>query len=199
MRRTLATVAAAAALLLPATAAQASPEYPTQAECEAAGYIWAGDFCYTRQANNPEWLPTPAPEPTYQEAVPSPTPAPQPSQAPAPPAPAVEAPAAPAAPAAVTPAPAPVQRTELAYTGPRETMLAWLAVAGAGLVIVGGLSKYLARRRQAHWDARENARWLAERYAEEQARANGVPVLEQGTAQHPLARVRQAEAYKELP
>lgn len=190
MRRTLATALAAAALLLPATAAQASPTYPTQAECEAAGFPWAGTFCYDRQVNNPEWLPTPAPEPTYQEAVPSPTAVPEPHPTAVPPAPAVEAPAAPAAPAAVTPAPAPVQRTELAYTGPRETMLAWLAVAGAGLVIVGGLSKYLARRRQRE----ENARWLEEAAPYATADAEYTAKL-----YDPLARVRQAEAYKELP
>lgn len=77
-----------------------------------------------------------------------------------------------------------------------------LTVAGLVVAFVGGimrLSAHTAARAAQLEAVRQNTLWLAERAAEEHARAQGVPVQEQGTAQHPMARVRQAEQFKELP
>lgn len=151
MKKFLSVAALTAGLVLAGgTAAQASPEYPTKEACEAAGFIWADTFCYTRQANNPDPgngtapKPQPSAEPTPTEtAVPTPVPTPTPvltaeptapTLAPepvytAPPAPPVYT--APVVPEVQTgPAVTPAPPTELAYTGVEE-----VALASGGLVL----------------------------------------------------------------
>lgn len=145
------TLATTAALMLAGAAGAAATESSPADACVEAGNIWAGDFCYDREASNgyvcdgvlqyepctPETLPPVEPIETFEPAPVDPITPPEPvAPAPAP----VEA--------VVQPVPAPVvyaepaPRTELAYTGAKETaaVLAVLALAAGGGLLV------LARR-----------------------------------------------------
>lgn len=139
------TLATTAALMLAGAAGAAATEPSPADACVEAGNIWAGDFCYDREAGNgyvcdgvlqyepctPEALPPVEPVETFEPAPVDPVvPAPAPVEA------------------VVQPVPAPVvyaepaPRTELAYTGAKETaaVLAVLALASGGGLLV------LARR-----------------------------------------------------
>lgn len=157
MKKPLVTLATAAFLLLGAGAAQAesqlppapAPQYLTEAECVAAGHIWAATFCYDRVAYNPPESAVPAPEAPVEVAPVPAAPAPAaPVEVPAAPGPAAQAPAAPvpapAAPALVEVPAGTAERVaageELAYTGAEDVALAAggfvIALAGAGLLLV---------------------------------------------------------------
>lgn len=100
---------------------------PGQAECEAAGHIWAGTFCYDREANNSEWLedcPRGPDGECYSEAVPYP-----------------------GDPVEVTTEPV-TERTELAYTGADDVILATVGLL-VGLAGVGLVRHSLRMRREA--------------------------------------------------
>ncbi|MER2142171.1 MAG: hypothetical protein ABS888_00140 [Eubacteriales bacterium] len=131
------TLATTAALMLVGAAGAAATEPSPADACVEAGNIWAGDFCYDREASNGyvcdgvlQYEPcTPADLPVVEPVVPA-----KPDQAP------VEQVVQPVPAPAVYTEPAPVvPRTELAYTGSKETaaVLAVLAlVAGGGLLVL---------------------------------------------------------------
>lgn len=131
------TLATTAALMLAGAAGAAATETSPADACVEAGNIWTGEFCFDREAGNgyecdgvlqyepctPEALPVVEPIETFEPAPVDPiTPAPAPVEAVAQPVPAP----------VVYAEPAP--RTELAYTGAKETaaVLAVLALASGG-------------------------------------------------------------------
>lgn len=146
------TLATTAALLFAGAATAAAAETPTTPEaCTEAGFIWAGDFCYDRQVSDgvvcdgvlqytpctPEEVPPVEPVETFEPAPVEPVVPAEPVQAP------VEQVVQPVPAPVVYTEPAPVvPRTELAYTGVKETaaVLAVLALAAGGGLLV------LARR-----------------------------------------------------
>lgn len=149
------TLATTAALMLTGAAGAAATEPSPADACVEAGNIWAGDFCYDREASNgyvcdgvlqyepctpvdlPVDLPVEEPVETFEPAPVEPVVPAEPVQAP------VEQVVQPVPAPVVYTEPAPVvPRTELAYTGAKETaaVLAVLALAAGGGLLV------LARR-----------------------------------------------------
>lgn len=104
------------------------PAFPDKVSCESAGHIWAGDFCYDRVAYDGIDCPRGPSGECYSEAVPNPgyvEPVPE----------TVEPSAAPVETTALATEPV---RTELAYTGAEDVLLATVgaAVSLAGVVLV---------------------------------------------------------------
>lgn len=145
------TMATTAALMLAGAAGAAATEPSPADACVEAGNIWAGDFCYDREASNgyvcdgvlqyepctPSDLPVVDPIETFEPAPVEPVVPAEPVPAP------VEQAVQPVPAPVVYTEPAPVvPRTELAYTGAKETaaVLAVLALAAGGGLLV------LARR-----------------------------------------------------
>lgn len=154
MKKILSILALLAAFMFVGGAAHATPAYPDQASCEAAGNVWDNGSCFP-VGDNADGIDCPGgPQYNVTECQPVATPVPEspavvvPAPAPAPVPEAVPAPAPVPEPLPVPATEQPVERTELAYTGVEDVMLATVGLA-VGLGGVALVRYSLQMRREA--------------------------------------------------